>query len=119
MLDQGERRQTLKRSEFSHPVVRTGQGSYEKRMRYGPESPAVVPNKRQKTGLTTSDRPTERLLNRIAGHVIHRHLQSIANELEICRGRYSQTIAESSSTKTQIYKVKLDLQELLLETPLR
>ena len=57
-------------------------------------------------------RPTERLLNRIAGHVIHGHLQSIANELEICRGRYPQAVAESSSTKTHICKVKLGLQEL-------
>ena len=105
LLDEKEKRQVLRCSDSSHPITRTGQGPFEKRMRYGPESPADIQSKHQKAGLLTSDRPTERLLNRIAGHVIHGHLQSIANKLEICRGRYSQAVGESSSTKTQIYKV--------------
>ena len=112
LLDEKEKRQALRRSESSYPIARTGQGSFEKRMRYGPESPAVVPVKRRTMGLLASDRPTEKLLNRIAGHIIHGHLQSIANELEISRGRYSQAVGESSSAKTQIYKVLL--QSILL-----
>ena len=82
--------------------TRSGKGRYQKHMQDEQES---EPIKRPKTGLQLADRPTPRLLNRTAGHVIHPHLQSIANELEISRGKYSQTAADSSSAKTQIYKV--------------
>ena len=76
-------------------------------MRYGPESPAEAPGKRPRLGLSGDERPTPKLLNRVAGHVIHGHLQSIANELEPPEGRTSQVMADSAGAKpkTQIFKV--------------
>ena len=51
----------------------------------------------------------QKLLNRIAGHVIYGHLQSIANELELPEGRASQAMGDSAGAKpkTQIYKVNI------------
>ena len=102
MLDENEAK---RRHESTRPQVRSGKGRYQKRMQHEPESEPGKQIKRPKTGLRTTDRPNSRLLNRVAGHVIHGHLQSIANELEISRGRYSHAVAESSCAKTQIYKV--------------
>ena len=82
-------------------------GCHEKRMRYGPESPAEAPAKRPRIGLSSDEKPTPKLLNRIAGHVIYGHLQSIANELELPEGRASQAMADTAGAKpkTQIFKV--------------
>ena len=76
-------------------------------MRYGPESPAEAPVKRARRGLSGDDRPNPKLLDRIAGHVIHGHLQSIANDLELPEGQASQAMGDSAGAKpkTQIYKV--------------
>ena len=108
LLDEKEKGQ---RHAPTRPNRRNGKGRYQKRMQDEQES---EPIKRPKTGLQLADRPTSRLLNRIAGHVIHGHLQSIANELEISRGRYSQAVAESPSAKTQIYKVDFCNQTIIL-----
>ena len=77
-------------------------------MRYGPESPAPAAVKRPRLGLSEDERPTPKLLNRIAGHIIYGHLQSIANELELPEGRASQAMADNAGAKpkTQIFKVK-------------
>ena len=104
LLDEKEKRE---RHEPTLPQTRSGKGRYQKRMPRESESVPEKQIKRPKVGLLPEDRPTSKLLNRVAGHVIHGHLQSIANELEISRGRYSQAVAESSSAKTQIYKVEL------------
>ena len=63
--------------------------------------------KRPRLGLSVDERPTPKLLNRIAGHVIYGHLQSIANELELPEGRASHAMADTAGAKpkTQIFKV--------------
>ena len=105
LLDERENRESVGRSESSRPVTRGGKGCHEKRMRYGPESPA--PAKRAKQGLSADDRPTPKLLSRISCHVIHGYLQAIASELEISEGKASQAINDTAGAKPkfQIFKV--------------
>ena len=68
--------------------------------------PRLQPNDHELDCLPMKN-PPPKLLNRIAGHVIYGHLQSIANELELPEGRASQAMADTAGAKpkTQIFKV--------------
>ena len=98
------------------PTSAGGRGCHEKRMRYeqdspSPMSPAESPAKRARTGLSADDRPSIRLMQKIAAHVVFGHLQSISNDLEIPEGAFSQAVCNTagSKPKSQIYKVQWDI----------
>ena len=108
LLDEKERKQAPPRFESTRPGKRSGKGCYEKRMRYGPESPAPVPQKRAKEGLGQEDRVSEKLLSRIASNVYPGYLKAISIELEIDDIRYNHAMKdfENEKPKYKIFQVR-------------
>ena len=108
LLDEKERKQAPPRFESTRPGKRSGKGCHEKWIRYGPESPDPVPEKRAKEGLGPEDRASEKILSIIASNVHPGYLKAISIELEIDDIRYAHAMKDFANEKPKfkIFQVR-------------